>query len=188
MKRLAFCMALVLFSMFTVQAQVKNCSKTIHGQLEIQQNGRKLMPTLNTKMMTYCLGDRLSFDTDAIELQLTSNHDKTLHVYLIYYDVDEKAANKRNMETEKQYFIPIIHENPDTKEYICLLYSTEALDVKRIVNAMNEAKGTMLQKMDLALGDKMVPKKDIRFVMNEIEFSARTEKTVVPVIIEIVHQ
>lgn len=193
MKRLAICLALVLFSATIVQAQVKNCVNTIHGQFEIQQNGQKLKPALNTnkKMMVYCLGDRLNFDTDAIELQLTCNHDKTLRVYLIYYDVNEKAAYKRGMETGmetgKQYSIPITHENHYTKEYICLFYSTEALDVKRIMNVMNETEGTLIQKIDLALGDKMVPTKDIRFVMNEIEFSARTDKTVVPIIIEIVH-
>lgn len=189
MKRIAFCLALMWFSRLMVQAQVQvmGSARTINGQLEIWQNGQKLKPALSTKIMVYCLGDRLSFDSTAIELQLTSNHDKMLRVYLIYYDVDEKAAGKRSMETGKPYSIPITHEEPDTKEYICLLYSTETIDVKRIVDAMNETKGTLFQKMELALNGKMVPKEDLRFVMNEIEFSARTDKTVVPIIIEIVH-
>lgn len=192
MKRLAFCLALVLLSMPTIYSQVNNSTKTIHGHFEIQQNGRKLKPALNTKMMVYCLGDRLSFDSTAIELQFKSNHDRTLRVYLIYYDIDGKASYKRSLETgleaERQYSIPIIQETPDSKEYICLLYSTESFDVKRIVDEMNNTKGTLLQKMELALNGKIVPTEDIRFVMNEIEFSARTDKTVVPVIIEIIHE
>lgn len=72
-------------------------------------------------------------------------------------------------------------------EYWCVLYTKEALDFDFILNKVMTHKGSFYEKIRFALGDRMVPKKDIRFVMNKIEFSARSEKAVVPVIIEAVH-
>lgn len=73
-------------------------------------------------------------------------------------------------------------------DFWCLLYSVEALDIEDIMRKMKSAKGTFHDRVKAAVGDKMVPQDDIRYVMNRIEFSARSEKTVVPVFIEAEHR
>ncbi|MBQ6769465.1 MAG: hypothetical protein IJP44_00645 [Bacteroidales bacterium] len=73
-------------------------------------------------------------------------------------------------------------------DYWCVLYSIEELDIQETMRKMEAASGSFHDRVKTALGDKMVPKDDVRFVMNRIEFSARSEKTVVPVIIEAKHK
>ncbi len=77
----------------------------------------------------------------------------------------------------------------DTKgtEYWCFLYSKVPLDYDVILDRVKSTKGTFYEKVKSALGDNMVGKEDIRYVVNKIEFSARSEKKIVPVIIEAVH-
>ena len=89
----------------------------------------------------------------------------------------------------------------DTKgtDYWCMLYSKEVLDFDGILDKVKMHKGSFceeslrfigrhaFEKVRFALGDRMVSKKDIRFVMNKIEFSAKSDKSIVPVIIEAKH-
>lgn len=79
-------------------------------------------------------------------------------------------------------------DNTKGRDYWCLLYSKEELDIERIIATVKSSKGSFYEKIKIALGEKMVPKDDIRFVENRIEFSAKSEKTVVPVIIEAKHK
>lgn len=77
----------------------------------------------------------------------------------------------------------------DTKgtEYWCVLYSKVPLDFDTILDKVKSTEGTFYKKLRSTLGDKMVQIGDIHFVMNRIEFSARSEQEIVPIIIEAVH-
>ena len=72
-------------------------------------------------------------------------------------------------------------------EYWCVLYSKVPLDFDAILDKVKSTEGTFYKKVKTALGDKMVRIEDTRFVMNRIEFSAKSEQEIVPIIIEAVH-
>ena len=73
-------------------------------------------------------------------------------------------------------------------DYFCVLYSQEELDINQIVTEISQANGSFYDKIRNVLGDKLAPKEDIRYVMNDMGFSAKTDKPVVPLIVEIPHQ
>ncbi|MCR4847732.1 MAG: DUF4384 domain-containing protein [Bacteroidales bacterium] len=81
----------------------------------------------------------------------------------------------------------IVMDETKGTDYWCILYSKEALDFDSILDKVKTTEGSFCVKVQAALCDKMVPNDDVRFVINNIEFSAKSEKTVVPVIIEAVH-
>lgn len=73
-------------------------------------------------------------------------------------------------------------------DYFCVLYSQEELDVNHIVEGIRQADGSFYDKLKTVLGDKLAPKEDVRYIMNDIGFSAKTNCPVVPLVVEISHQ
>lgn len=187
LKRISFCLALMVLSAFAAQAQVDNCTRILHGQLDIRQNERKMKPMYDLKEKVYHLNKR--FEMDTIVLSLKVVQDTTMHVCMVYYDAHQyTTVGYAEMKTKCGYPFMITPEVNGEREYMCFIYSIDELDVDAIVAMMNEKRGNLFDKLQEALSIKrMVPNEDIRFVTNEIEFSARTDKTVVPIIIEIVH-
>ena len=113
------------------------------------------------------------------------------HVSKVFPPADNISAAL----TYKQNHIAIPDETfyvelDDTEgtDYMCVLYAKDALDFSTIVVNIKSANGSFYDKVKYAIADKMVPTKDIRYVLNNIGFSAKTEKTVVPVIVEISHK
>ena len=73
-------------------------------------------------------------------------------------------------------------------DYFCVLYSQKELDVNYLVKEIRRANGSFYDKLKTVLGELLVPKEDIRYIMNDIGFSAKTDNPVVPLVVEISHQ
>lgn len=73
-------------------------------------------------------------------------------------------------------------------DYFCVLYSQEELNINNLVDEISRANGTFYDKLKIVLGDKLAPKDDIRYIQNDIGFSAKTDFSVVPLVVEISHQ
>jgi C1A family cysteine protease len=73
-------------------------------------------------------------------------------------------------------------------DYFCVLYSQEELDVNYLVEEIRLANGSFYDKLKTVLGELLAPKEDIRYIMNDIGFSAKTDNPVVPLVVEISHQ
>ena len=73
-------------------------------------------------------------------------------------------------------------------DYFCVLYSQEELDFNDVVEKIRQADGSFYEKLVYALGDKLAPKEDTRYVLNDIGFSAKTDYPVVPLVVEIYHK
>ena len=89
--------------------------------------------------------------------------------------------------------INVTREESGTKEYLCILFSKdskEKLEFKEILKGINEKEGSLFQKLRNVLGEKLVEADNVRYVMNNFEFSAWLDgnASVVPVVIEIRHQ
>ena len=95
------------------------------------------------------------------------------------------ASNHIAIPDEK-WFI----EMDDTKgtDYICVLYSKSALDIKQIISRIQNASGSFQDKVKTALGKQMVSASETRFGQTGISFSATSYSQVVPVVIEIDHK
>ena len=136
-------------------------------------------------------------ENDQFRIYVTNG--EPAYVYIISSDMKHNDAllfpyDNVSARLGKSYAIALPSENESVTmdstrgtDYWCVLYSVEALPIEEIMQKMKTAEGSLYERVEAAVGDKMVPKNDIRFVMNKIEFSARSEKTVVPVFIEAVH-
>ncbi len=79
-------------------------------------------------------------------------------------------------------------DNTIGTDYMCVLYSKQELDIKRIINNIKTDTGSLYEKLKRALGTSIAPKADITYNRNKISFNAATNGTVVPVIITINHK
>lgn len=87
---------------------------------------------------------------------------------------------------DETYYIEL--DDTEGKDYMCILYSKEALDISNIIKKIKLADGIFYDKVKFAFADNMVLTKDVRYMQNNISFSTRTERTVVPIIVEINHK
>lgn len=79
-------------------------------------------------------------------------------------------------------------DNVPGTDYFCVLYSQEELDIEDIIQKMKTKGGSFYSKLNAALGDKLAPNDDIRFIQNRLGFSAKSNRTVVPLVVEITHK
>lgn len=73
-------------------------------------------------------------------------------------------------------------------DYFCVLYSQEELNINFLVDEISCANGTFYEKLKTVLGDKLAPKENIRYIQNDIGFSAKTDYPIVPLVVEILHE
>ena len=87
---------------------------------------------------------------------------------------------------DERWFIQM--DNTKGKDYICVLYSSDELPIDDIVNKIKAASGSFFDKVNKVLEDKTVPPKTINYSTSVIRFDVKkTDKIVVPVIVEIEH-
>ena len=79
-------------------------------------------------------------------------------------------------------------DNTAGTDYFCVLYSQEQLDINTIAQQIERASGTFYQKLKAVLGDKMASPQDVRYIQNYMGFSAKTNKSIVPLVVEISHK
>lgn len=79
-------------------------------------------------------------------------------------------------------------DNTVGKDYVCVLYSAEELDIQTIISKIRSGYGSFYDKVSSALSGKLATGSDVNCSQNTISFSAQTNKTVVAVIAEVVHR
>ena len=87
---------------------------------------------------------------------------------------------------DEKWFVQM--DNTIGKDYICVLYSAEEVDINSIINKIRNSYGSFYDKVSAALSGKIVPISDVRFSQNAISFSAQSNKKVVAIIAEVVHK
>lgn len=73
-------------------------------------------------------------------------------------------------------------------DYFCVLYSQEELSINQIVKNIQETSGTFYEKVVSALGEKLVPKEDCKYISNSMKVNAKSNSVVVPLVVEIKHK
>jgi len=75
------------------------------------------------------------------------------------------------------------------KDYICVLYSKSELPIDDIIVQIKAESGSFFDKINKVLKNKTVPAKTIKYGTSAINFSVKnTDKTLVPIIVEIDHR
>ena len=75
------------------------------------------------------------------------------------------------------------------RSYFCFLYSKEKLDIDNIMNQVSSAGGNMWERVESALGNKIIKRADVRYDFeSHIKFSAASRgKSVLVILVEIEH-
>lgn len=94
------------------------------------------------------------------------------------------ATNNIAIPDENWY---IETDNTVGTDYLCVLYSQTELPIYDIVSRINASQGSFSQKLVSVLGAKLVPNSETSFDRSSIAFSTSSDKTVVPIIVEIPH-
>ena len=175
------------------------------GEMFIQlKDGKKRIPLhlINESNLAYykAVGEYLS----GTQYRLYVSNNEPAWVYVISSDLQNNVSilfpYSNNVSAALNYKsnnIAIPEESSDVifgmdensgVDYFCVLYSQEELDINGTVNSIKNAQGTFYQKVKTVLGGKLAPQDDIRYVINNMGFSARTNGTVVPLIVELSHK
>jgi len=87
---------------------------------------------------------------------------------------------------DENYFVQM--DNTKGKDYMCVLYSKEPLDIKTIQSKISKESGTFADKINKAFGDKLVANPTCKDANGKMQFGANSEgKTIMAVIVEIDH-
>lgn len=74
------------------------------------------------------------------------------------------------------------------KDYLCILYSKEKLNIKDLATRISNASGSINTKIKAALKHKLVDGGNIKFERKSIAFEAKTKgKSIIPIVIEVNH-
>lgn len=106
-------------------------------------------------------------------------YDDTISAYMNYKD------NNFALPDEQHEFE---FDNTAGTDYFCVLYSQEELNINNIVKQIEQVNGSFYQKLSTVLGDKIVHPQDIRYIQNYLGFSAKSDHTIVPLVVEISHK
>ena len=82
-------------------------------------------------------------------------------------------------------------DNVKGKDFLCVLYSRQELDIESITANMKSAKGTFMQRLYSSLGDKIVPANQILYAQGgKMAFNASTigNQAIVPIVIVLRHE
>lgn len=74
-------------------------------------------------------------------------------------------------------------------DYLLILYSREKLDIKEVLKKMSNTSGGLTQKINTALGDRLIAKENIQYNKDGIGFSVKEtiQGDIVPLMVEIQH-
>lgn len=83
-------------------------------------------------------------------------------------------------------------DDKEGTDYFCVLYSLEKLDFDSVLKSIRRGKGSFMNRLDYAVGDKLIDKKNINYYSrNQIGFKGSTMdkevKSIIPIVVKITH-
>lgn len=136
------------------------------------------------------------------KFRLYINNRKPAWVYVIASDLENNVSKLFPYEDVISAYMNYNENNfalPDEEhefefdataglDYFCVLYSQEELDINNIVKQIKRAGGSFYQQLKTVLGNKIVPQSEVKYNQKNMGFSATTNRTIVPLILEIPHR
>lgn len=173
----------------------------LSGEITLQlATGEKMVPALDKNNGIYGISENYISGT---RYRIYISNNEPAYVYVIGSDLKNNVSKvfppKDNISAaltyksnhiaipDETYYIEM--DNTSGKDYMCVLYSKNSLDINDIINKIRLYNGNFIEKVESAVGkEKIASTNRIKYELNNIGFSAKTEKTVVPIIVEIGHK
>jgi uncharacterized protein YvpB len=88
---------------------------------------------------------------------------------------------------DEDHFIEF--DNKPGKDFLCVLYSREELDLNKLVQQIGSQSGSFEERIFKVIGEKMVDPKNIQFSKDKIAFNGFSRgKKIIPMMVELEHQ
>lgn len=172
---------------------------SLSGTLRLQlSTGEEMRGTLGTNGIYKIFGEYIS----GTRYRIYISNNEPAYVYVIGSDLQNNVSKvfppndrispaltykSNNIAIpDENWFVQM--DNTVGKDYVCVLYSAQELDINTIISKIRSGYGSFPEKVSAALSGKIVPASDVRFSQNSISFSASTNKSVVALIAEVVHK
>lgn len=172
----------------------------LSGEIALQlSTGENMVPLLDKINGVYNIADEYISGT---RYRIYISNNEPAYVYVIGSDLENNVSkvfpptdNISAALTYKSNHIAIPDEtyyvemdNTTGKDYMCVLYSKDALNINDIISKIKSANGSFSEKVKVSISGLTAAASDISYAENRISFKAKTEKTVVPIIVEIKHK
>jgi hypothetical protein len=179
-----------------------NLGGEIHFHLTAAgKKGDEMYVQLNSEKTIPCYRMKKSYESGSRYRIYISNNEPA-YVYVIGSDLSNSVSlafppdDKTSALIDKSSNIAIPDEtwsiemdNTIGTDYVCVLYSENALPIHNTVKKIKAAAGNFYDKIRFALSADMISAKEINYSQNVVRFDVKgTGKTVVPVIVEIGHK
>lgn len=176
-----------------------NRPNSLSGTLRLQlSTGEEMRGTLGTNGIYKIFGEYIS----GTRYRIYISNNEPAYVYVIGSDLQNNVSKvfppndrispaltykSNNIAIpDENWFVQM--DNTVGKDYVCVLYSAQDLDINTIISKIRSGYGSFPEKVSAALSGKIVPASDVRFSQNSLSFSASTNKSVVALIAEVVHK
>ena len=184
---------------FVVDPNHPTKANSLSGSLKLQlSTGEEMRGTLGTNGVYKISGEYIS----GTRYRIYISNNEPAYVYVIGSDLQNNVSKvfppndrispaltykSNNIAIpDENWFVQM--DNTVGKDYVCVLYSAQELDINTIINKIRSGYGSFPEKVSAALSGKIVPASDVRFSQNSLSFSASTNKSVVALIAEVVHK
>lgn len=78
-------------------------------------------------------------------------------------------------------------DNTVGTDYMCVLYCTEPIDIEDVISQVRKQNGDFYTNLTNVLGNSLSSKTDITYKVDKIDFKAKTDKKIVPLLVEFTH-
>lgn len=183
----------------------------LSGKIKLELgNGEQMQATLNssaTRDFNVVRVDKSTYKInesygEGTQLRVVVSNNEPAYVYILGFGSTSKKVSplypfdgysaylgyKSNSIAfpNEDYFIEL--DGTKGKDYLCILYSKEKLDIDALSAQMQGLSGSISTRIKTVLKNKLVEGKDIKFEKSSISFDAKSkDKTVIPIVIEINH-
>ena len=173
-------------------------SRKLSGELELKIEQQAVPVTLDGNLYK---GTRKYYT--GTSYQVSVRNGEPAYVYVIGSDLTNATNTLYPLDGKTGYLDPknqkvllpsaaerYTMDETKGKDFLCVLYSREALDIETVRAQMQEQRGTFMQRLYKVLGQQVVPSNQILYAANgKMSFTANTyaQQNIVPIVIELLH-
>lgn len=124
-----------------------------------------------------------------VYLFASDNHEKIFQLFPHYEGISPALLSSKNEVAipDEEHYLAL--DDTAGTDYVCVIYSKEPLDLASLKNGMANQTGSLMEKIQKVLSNKLVALQDISYQANEVAFSAISKgKETVLLTVEVIHR
>ena len=177
-----------------------NINDELYGEITLQlSTGEKMSPIFDKDKQIYRIAGEFVSGT---RYRIYISNNIPAYVYVIGSDMENHVSKvfppKDNISAaltyqsnhiaipDESYYIEF--DNTSGTDYMCILFSKDNLDINTIIHQIKNGSGSFYDELTSTITGKTASRNDIQYLLNDIGFHAVTEKTIVPIFVEMKHK